>query len=118
MVSREELCAQLWPGRFVNPATLEGVIRSVRQALGDSGRAEGMTTTRYSYGYRFVAPVDERPPNSMVESVSVAALPREPPEASGLGETGDEMTSAAPVQEAEARFDDGSRDEREVGSAG
>jgi TolB-like protein len=61
VVSREELYAQLWPGRFVSPATLEGVIRSVRQALGDSGRAQDIILTRRSYGYRFVAGVQEPP---------------------------------------------------------
>jgi DNA-binding winged helix-turn-helix (wHTH) protein len=60
VVSREELCAQLWPGRFVSPATLEGVIRSLRQALGDSGRVQGIILTRHSYGYRFVADVEEQ----------------------------------------------------------
>jgi TolB-like protein/DNA-binding winged helix-turn-helix (wHTH) protein len=61
VVSREELCAQMWPGRFVSSATLEGVIRSVRQALGDSGRAQDIISTRRSYGYRFVAGVEEWP---------------------------------------------------------
>jgi TolB-like protein/DNA-binding winged helix-turn-helix (wHTH) protein len=59
VVSREELCAQVWPGRLVNPATLEGVIRSVRQALGDTGRTQGIILTRHRYGYRFVAEVEE-----------------------------------------------------------
>ncbi len=36
VVSREELCTQVWPGQFVSQATLEGVIRLVRQAVGDS----------------------------------------------------------------------------------
>ena len=40
VVSREELCAQVWPGQFVSQATLEGVIRLVRQAVGDSGRTQ------------------------------------------------------------------------------
>jgi TolB-like protein/DNA-binding winged helix-turn-helix (wHTH) protein len=59
VVSREELCGQMWPGRFVSAATLEGVIRSVRQALGDSGRAQDIILTQRSYGYRFVAGVEE-----------------------------------------------------------
>ena len=65
-----------------------------------------------------VAPVEECPPKSMVESVSLAALPRVPPEVSGLGQTGDEMTSAALAQEPEARFDHGSRDEIRWGVLG
>jgi DNA-binding winged helix-turn-helix (wHTH) protein len=72
VVSREELCAQVWPGRAVNPATLESVIRLVRQALGDSGRVQGIILTRHSYGYRFVARVEENP---TVSSVGPAPLP-------------------------------------------
>src|SRR6266545_1404120 len=30
VVSREELCVQVWPGQFISQATLEGVIRAVR----------------------------------------------------------------------------------------
>jgi TolB-like protein/DNA-binding winged helix-turn-helix (wHTH) protein/Flp pilus assembly protein TadD len=62
VVSREELCAQVWPGQFISQATLEGVIRSVRQAVGDSGQAQGVIQTLHGYGYRFVAKVEERPP--------------------------------------------------------
>jgi TolB-like protein/DNA-binding winged helix-turn-helix (wHTH) protein len=87
VVSREELCAQLWPGRFVNPATLEGVIRSVRQALGDSGRAQGIISTRHSYGYRFVACVDECPPKSMTGPAPSDSMGRARAEASGRGQT-------------------------------
>mgnify|MGYP001569428749 CR=1 FL=1 len=31
VVSREELCAQVWPGQFISHTTPEGVIRAVRQ---------------------------------------------------------------------------------------
>jgi TolB-like protein/DNA-binding winged helix-turn-helix (wHTH) protein/Flp pilus assembly protein TadD len=60
VVSREELCAQVWPGQFISQATLEGVIRSVRQAVGDSGQAQSIIQTLHGYGYRFVASVEER----------------------------------------------------------
>ena len=59
VVSREELCAQVWPGQFVSQATLEGVIRLVRQAVGDSGRTQRIIQTLHGHGYRFVAPVEE-----------------------------------------------------------
>jgi TolB-like protein/DNA-binding winged helix-turn-helix (wHTH) protein len=62
VISREELCTQVWGGRFVSQATLEGVIRSVREALGDSGRMQGIIQTSRGYGYRFVAGVEERTP--------------------------------------------------------
>jgi TolB-like protein/DNA-binding winged helix-turn-helix (wHTH) protein len=72
VVSREELCAQIWPGRCVNQATLEGVIRSVREALGDSGRTQGIIQTLRGYGYRFVAGIEEGTPKEMREEVPQA----------------------------------------------
>src|SRR5215510_8865345 len=83
VVTREELCAQVWPGRFVNPATLEGVIRLVRQAVGDSGRVQGIILTRHSYGYRFVAGVEERAAKGADEPATVSSALLVPPEASG-----------------------------------
>jgi TolB-like protein/DNA-binding winged helix-turn-helix (wHTH) protein len=62
VVSREELCTQVWPGQFVSQATLEGVIRLVRQAVGDSGRTQSIIQTLHGYGYRFVAHVEEFAP--------------------------------------------------------
>jgi TolB-like protein/DNA-binding winged helix-turn-helix (wHTH) protein len=61
VVSAKELCAQVWSGQFISPRTLEGVIRAVRQALGDSGQVQGIIQTVYGYGYRFVAAVEESP---------------------------------------------------------
>jgi DNA-binding winged helix-turn-helix (wHTH) protein len=37
VVSREELCAQVWPGQFISETTLESCIKWTRQAIGDSG---------------------------------------------------------------------------------
>ena len=65
VVLREELCTQVWGGRFVSQATLEGVIHSVREALGDSGRMQCMIQTSRGYGYRFVAGVEERTPKKV-----------------------------------------------------
>ena len=62
VVSREELCTQVWPGQFVSQATLEGVIRLVRQAVGDSGRTQRIIQTLHGHGYRFVAHVEEFAP--------------------------------------------------------
>ena len=72
VVSRKELCTQVWGGRFVSQATLEGVIRSVRDALGDSGRTQGIIQTSRGYGYRFVAGVEEGTPQEMGEEVPQA----------------------------------------------
>jgi TolB-like protein/DNA-binding winged helix-turn-helix (wHTH) protein len=102
VVPREELCAQMWPGRFVNPATLEGVIRSVRQAVGDSGRAQGIILTRHSYGYRFVAGVEEQRAEGASSPVQLSSTLYQAPEAPGLGQTDIGAISVSLMQEPEA----------------
>src|SRR5882724_5695078 len=72
VVSREELCTQVWSGQFISQATLEGVIRAVRQAVGDNGQAQGIIQTLHRYGYRFVADVEERP-TTVAERVALPA---------------------------------------------
>jgi pentatricopeptide repeat protein len=82
VVSRKELCAQVWPGQFVTQATLDGVIRSVRQAVADSGHSQNIVQTLHGRGYRFVADVEERPPTFTEKEVVHAATALVPPEAS------------------------------------
>jgi TolB-like protein/DNA-binding winged helix-turn-helix (wHTH) protein len=91
VVSREELCGQVWPGQVVSQATLEGVIRLVRQAVGDSGRSQSIIQTLHGHGYRFVAPVEaspevdppsgEAPTVALPRNAGMAVLPQdgEPP---------------------------------------
>ena len=59
VVSKDELCAQVWPGQFISDATLEGCITLARRAIGDSGRAQQLIQSRRGYGYRFVGSVQE-----------------------------------------------------------
>ena len=40
VVSKDELCAQVWPGQFISNATLEGCITLARRAIGDSGQGQ------------------------------------------------------------------------------
>jgi DNA-binding winged helix-turn-helix (wHTH) protein len=61
VVSKEELCEQVWPQQFISDATLESTIKAVRQAIGDSGRGQHFIQTVYGYGYRLIAAVEERP---------------------------------------------------------
>ena len=58
-VLKQELCEQVWPQQFISDATLESTVRAVRQAIGDSGRAQQLIRTVYGYGYRFMAAVEE-----------------------------------------------------------
>ena len=54
VVTKDELCAQVWPGQFISDATLEGCITLARRAIGDSGRVQRFIESRRGYGYRFV----------------------------------------------------------------
>jgi DNA-binding winged helix-turn-helix (wHTH) protein len=57
VVSKDELCAHVWPGQFISDATLEGCITLARRAIGDSGRVQRFIESRRGYGYRFVETV-------------------------------------------------------------
>src|SRR5919197_2715735 len=57
MVSKDELCAQVWPRQFISDATLGSTVRAVRQAIGDTGEAQHLIQTVHGYGYRCVATV-------------------------------------------------------------
>src|SRR3989454_9276286 len=61
VVSKQELCEQVWPQQFVSDAALESTIKAVRQALGDSGRGQRLIQTVYGQGYRFLAAVEAHP---------------------------------------------------------
>jgi DNA-binding winged helix-turn-helix (wHTH) protein len=59
VVSKDELCAHVWPGQFISDATLEGCITLARRAIGASGRVQRLIESRRGYGYRFVGTVQE-----------------------------------------------------------
>src|SRR5262249_19755683 len=82
LVSKEELCAQVWPAQFISDATIEGCIKRARQAIGDTGRAQQFIQTRRGYGYRFVGAVEERPeaPPAPVPRVTLGLSPPAPPQ--------------------------------------
>src|SRR5262249_9497792 len=61
LVSKEEVCAHVWPAQFISDATIEGCIKRARQAIGDTGQAQQLIETRRGYGYRFVGAVEEQP---------------------------------------------------------
>ena len=57
LVSRDELFEKLWDGRVVTDSTLTSRVKSARQALGDSGKAQRFIKTIHGKGFRFVADV-------------------------------------------------------------
>jgi DNA-binding winged helix-turn-helix (wHTH) protein/predicted ATPase len=60
VVTKEELLAHLWSGRFVSEATLSSRLMGARRAIGDRGREQRLIQTVHGRGYRFIATVAER----------------------------------------------------------
>src|SRR5262247_918502 len=59
IVTKHELCEQVWPNQFISDATLGSTVRAVRQAIGDTGEAQQLIQTVHGYGYRCTVPVTE-----------------------------------------------------------
>src|SRR5262245_5570173 len=79
VVSREELCAQVWPGQFISETTLESCIKWTRQAIGDSGQAQQLIATRRGYGYRFIGAVEVCPDAPAGTASAGVLAPLRPP---------------------------------------
>jgi class 3 adenylate cyclase/DNA-binding winged helix-turn-helix (wHTH) protein len=89
VVSRDELFARLWPDQFVTDDALGRCIRAARRALEDRPEAPRYITTTRGRGYRFIAPVQERPHTSpedgMLTTVPGQSIPPPPSVAGGDG---------------------------------
>ena len=85
VIAKQELCEQVWPAQFISDATVEGVIKAIRRAVGDDGRTQWCLQTRRGQGYRFVAPLREpagvSPHAERPEAQRSAASRDEPPQA-------------------------------------
>lgn len=57
VVTKEELFAAVWGGRFVGEAALTSRIKAARRALGDDGESQRYIRTIRGRGYRFVGEV-------------------------------------------------------------
>lgn len=57
LVPKAEIFEKLWDGRVVTDSALTSRIKSARQALGDSGKAQRFIKTIHGKGFRFVADV-------------------------------------------------------------
>ena len=61
VVTKQELCEQVWTARVVSDAAIENCIKALRRATGDNGRTQRIIETQYGRGYRFVARVAHYP---------------------------------------------------------
>ena len=57
VVPKAEIHEQLWPGTFVSDATLAGLVKEVRRALGDD-RAGAIVRTAHRVGFAFTGAID------------------------------------------------------------
>ncbi|WP_338675266.1 alpha/beta fold hydrolase [Streptomyces sp. SCSIO 30461] len=75
VVPAEELRDMMGHGRAVGEATLAALIRTARQAIGDSDTRQQMIRTMHPHGYRFVAPttVAATPPASSATAPGIPA---------------------------------------------
>lgn len=68
MVAKEELLDHIWNGRLIGPSTLDSCLMEVRQAVGDSGRAQRVIRTLRSRGYQFMPVVEVQNPTTVAEA--------------------------------------------------
>jgi TolB-like protein/Tfp pilus assembly protein PilF len=55
LVTKDEIFEKVWDGRIVTDSALASRVKSLRQALGDDGRAQRYIRTIHGRGFRFVA---------------------------------------------------------------
>jgi DNA-binding winged helix-turn-helix (wHTH) protein/class 3 adenylate cyclase len=114
IVSKAELCEQVWPQQYISDAAIEGTIKAVRRAIGDSGRTQQLIETIYSQGYRFRAVVEERP-NLRSGTAAEGAMaplrtPSTPPQAVHHGVRSSPAPGASGVQDSTLESDAGTLD--------
>ncbi len=77
VVSKKELLDTVWDGDFVTGAALVTGLRTVRRAIGDTGRQQRFIRTVHRRGYQFVAPTTVEPAEAATTAattVGVAAV--------------------------------------------
>ncbi|GJL94195.1 MAG: hypothetical protein DHS20C05_06000 [Hyphococcus sp.] len=57
LVSKDEIIEKIWDGRIVSESAVTSRVKSARQALGDTGKAQTYIRTVHGQGFRFAAPV-------------------------------------------------------------
>ncbi len=73
VISKDEMIATVWGGRFVSDDAVSTVLKLVRKALNDDGAAQAYIRTIRGRGHRFVAPVQ------IGAGVTLPSQPKVPP---------------------------------------
>lgn len=76
LVTRDELCRELWPdGTFVDfEHSLNAGVRRLREAIGDSAADPHFIETVPQRGYRFIGSVEDSSATASAENVAIEAL--------------------------------------------
>jgi len=80
VVAKDDLMKRVWPDSFVEDANLSHHIYKLREALSDGGNGQKCIETLPRRGYRFVAPVTERPDTAKEPAASNAPVIEAPPD--------------------------------------
>ncbi len=64
LVTKAELLQALWPDARVSAVVLKVCVTELRNALGDRAQAPRFIETVHRRGYRFIAPIERRPPKA------------------------------------------------------
>src|SRR5688572_12644190 len=75
VVSKQELCDQVWEGLAISDAAMESCLRAVRLTVGDSGQAQRIIQTQRGHGYRFVADIELPPDDTPASPLPPDAAP-------------------------------------------
>ena len=81
VVTKDDLFAAVWSGRFVSESALTTRINAARTALGDDGKAQRLLRTLRGRGVRFVGDVRvsrDAPSSTSAEAPPTLALPDRP----------------------------------------
>ena len=78
IVLRQELMDSVWKDAFVTDTSLAEAVSVLRQALGDDPQAPSYIQTLHRRGYRWVAPVEQKPASGTADTGTAVRGPQEP----------------------------------------
>lgn len=102
VLSKDELHRRLWPGTFVTDATLAGVVKELRRALGDSDRNRAAIRTVHGVGYAFDAVVTMEPASERKTGCWLLSGDRRLPLIAGANDIGRDRDAAISLDAAES----------------
>jgi DNA-binding winged helix-turn-helix (wHTH) protein len=94
VVAKSELHESLWPGVFVSDATLVGLVKELRRALGGHHPESPIIRTSHGAGYAFAAPLDTPGPGQSEPAHWIVTPDRRIPLGAGTNLLGRDPASA------------------------